>query len=267
LGVETDTGYAKVGDGDTEWADLAYGNLNPAPLAATLQNYVEWLNDCTAQPGVPDNGWTLVQTAAGMANTLAVDDYTGINAWGAIKINLRTGATNKYYVFTGSIISQATLTSGVLGQGEMRVKTRFGVMALSDVTNTFIIRSGIQSHTQQEPDNGCFFRYAYNVNGGRWQAVTRAATVETAQDTGVTVTASATAMSTFEVVVNDDGTSAAFYIDGVLTNTITTNIPVLPTQTIGGCWSIIRSAGTADGIYAALLDYFYYRRAFSTPRP
>lgn len=95
---------------------------------------------------------------------------------------------------------------------------------LSDGTNRYTLVMGVaNSSTSLNPNDGIYFRYADNVNSGKWEAVCRFGATETAVDTGITAD---TSWHTFAFVVNATGTSVGFYIDDVLVATITTNIPV-----------------------------------------
>jgi hypothetical protein len=67
-----------------------------------------------------------------------------------------------------------------------------------------------------------FFRYTDNVNGGRWEAVTKAGGVETATDTGIAVVANT--WYKLRLVVNAAATSVAFSINGALVATNVSNI-------------------------------------------
>lgn len=68
---------------------------------------------------------------------------------------------------------------------------------------------------------GCYFRYTHNVNSGKWECVNNNGATETASDSGITVTANTWVK--LKVVVTQ--TDARFYVDGVLVQTIATNLP------------------------------------------
>lgn len=130
---------------------------------------------------------------------------------------------------------------------------RAAISALSDGTNTYTARLGfMNSHTTTASITyGAYFRYTHGTNAGKWEAVCVSGVSETAQDTGVSP--SAASFSAFKIVVNDDATSVAFYIDGTLTNTITTNIPTATGTTNGQAATIEKTAGsTSRSLY---VDY------------
>jgi hypothetical protein len=111
-----------------------------------------------------------------------------------------------------------------------------------------------------ESVDGVFFRYTHSVNGGKWQAVCRSNNVETAEDTGIIVIAASQTYK-LEVDVNATGTSAAFRINGTLTNTITTNIPTGAGRETGFGHMVLRSVGTA-AVNASDLDYVAAEQRF-----
>jgi hypothetical protein len=140
------------------------------------------------------------------------------------------------------------------------LKWRCALETLSDGTDTYTASVGFHDVvTSGDAADGAYFRYTHGVNSGKWQAVTRASSVETAEDTGVT--AVVTTYSIFEVRINAAGTSATFYIDGVLTNTIATNIPTAGTSFM---IKIEKTAGsTARKFYA---DYVQLTATRTTAR-
>lgn len=68
---------------------------------------------------------------------------------------------------------------------------------------------------------GCYFRYTHSINSGRWECVNHNGTTETATDSGIPVVAN----NWVKLKVTVTPTEARFYIDGILKQTNTTNIP------------------------------------------
>lgn len=129
---------------------------------------------------------------------------------------------------------------------------RAALKDLSDGTDTFTVEIGFGNGTSSAPTNGAFFRYTHSVNSGKWQAVSVLAGTETAEDTGIT--AAVDGFHIFKIVANDDATQIDYYVDGVKTNDITTNIPSSSTAIFGYNGTIRKTAGsTAKGFY---VDYF-----------
>ncbi|MEP7077078.1 MAG: hypothetical protein ABI878_14830 [Acidobacteriota bacterium] len=225
-------------------------------------------HDMEEQSGFAYSGFVVVQSAAGMTN-LTPPTWSNYPATtGVIILTLRTLATNNIGISERSIVNPTLAEFGILGQGAVNFKSRFGFIALSDGTNTYTVRCGVSNGHIVAPTKGCFFRYTHSVNGGRWEAVCTDG-VETAVDTGVTVAVgvgSAGALHTFEVRVNAAGTSATFFIDGSLVATITTHIPTGSANLVGNMFQMIRSAGTTT-VDIMALDYIRGEWNFTTPRP
>lgn len=135
-------------------------------------------------------------------------------------------------------------TGFILGFGNsLRVRYRARVNTLSDGTDTFSVTIGLIDNisTGNDHTDGCYFKYTHGTNSGRWQAITASNGTRTTQDTAVSAD---TLFSIFEVAVNSDATSVAFTINGVVVNTITTNIPTgIGRETFYG-FKITKSAGT-----------------------
>jgi hypothetical protein len=188
-------------------------------------------------------GWSVVTTGTG----------TTVNT------NTAAGMDNTEHVIGVTAIAPGTVSPAttamikgdanqfIFGNGHSFInKWRSLLSIASDGTNAYTVWVGFQDqlNTSGTPTDGVFFRYTHSVNGGRWEAVCRAASTETAVDTGVAAITT-TVFQTLEIRVNAAGTSATFYIDGTLTNTVTTNIPT------GGNFcglgaKIERSAGTSN---------------------
>jgi hypothetical protein len=145
---------------------------------------------------------------------------------------------------------------------EMSMRIAFD--ALSDGTDTYHIRIGFMDaqQTQAAIVDGAYFRYSHGVNSGKWQAVTISNSSETAEDTGVA--AEAAVYHVFKVVTNSDATQVDFYIDGVKTNDITTNIINSASRLTGKALVIEKTAGsTARSLY---VDYISFAVTRTTAR-
>jgi hypothetical protein len=139
---------------------------------------------------------------------------------------------------------------------------RAALKDLSDATDTFIARLGFMESFTATPGNGAYFRYTHSVNGGKWEAVTVSGGIETAEDTGIL--ADVSVFHTFKIEVNDAATQVDFYIDGVKTNDITTNIINSGANLTAYNCAIQKTAGsTAKGMY---VDYFELLTTRTTAR-
>jgi len=137
-------------------------------------------------------------------------------------------------------------SSILLGAGQVAFTSILVVPTLSDGTNTFVVRSGLQDSASGDGTDGVFFRYAHSVNSGRWELVCRSNGTESTRDTGITVVAGTRYMLMLKV--NATATSAQAFINGATVGTpLTTNIPTGAGRETGvnGC-SIVKSAGTTN---------------------
>lgn len=203
--------------------------------------------------------WT--HTVAGTSAAWSVPsggDRT-LKTFGIIRLNLGTAATGR-----GSIISNSTGVDVLFtGLGELRYTYRFKLATLSDGTNTYVGRCGFIDSISAESTDAIYFRYTHSVNGGKWEAVTRRNSVETAVDTGIS--ASTTDWRVFDIIVSADGTSVAFYIDLALVATITTNIPGDASRGFVAGMYFQRSAGTTT-LNCVDSDFMSYKLTLTTNR-
>ncbi len=95
--------------------------------------------------------------------------------------------------------------------------------ALSTTAQHYILRMGFLENSEDDSQNGCFFRYTDDVNSGKWQGYCVSGGSSSTCDTGTTVALDAWYRLT--VSVNSAGNSADFQIDGVSKCQVTTNIP------------------------------------------
>lgn len=155
-----------------------------------------------------------------------------------------TGTTNTgrgAYLRTGN-------GSITFGSHEIKYRCRTALSALSDGTDTYTAYFGLGDNPNSgDMVNGCYFRYTHSVNSGKIEAVCSNSSTRTASDTGITPTSSS--FRIFEIVVNQAASSVAFYIDGSIVSTITTNIPStynFSTSVSNIMQKIEKSAGTTD---------------------
>lgn len=179
--------------------------------------------------------------------------------------SLTTGTTTAGYA---SIVSR--YASGILlGGGEWRLRVIFLIPTLSDGTDTYTLHVGFgDSQVGGNPTDGAFLRYTHGTNSGKFEAVTRSNSTETATDTGVTV-----AIDTWyrlDVIVNADASEVEFYLreddtgDSNLVATNTTNIPSGTGRENAVQASILKSAGTSARLLH--IDYAGGRCTFTTQR-
>jgi hypothetical protein len=159
------------------------------------------------------------------------------------------------------------------GGGTWVFETFVNVEILSDASNRFRFISGFgNAATNGSESNGTFFTYDEGAtqNGTaaslNWQTQTCNASVRTLTTTSVAVTAGA--WTKLRIEVNAAATSVAFYINGTLVATHTTNIPKwLAANNPRGFnvkQSIVKTIGTTTR--SVFCDYFGYENYLTTPR-
>jgi hypothetical protein len=176
---------------------------------------------------------------------------TAENAFGVYDVSTSTSTAGGASIARGS---QLTFGFGYTFQVEFRM----ALSALSDGTDTYTAYAGFNDVTNGDGTDGAYFRYTHGTNGGRWEAVTRSNSVETAADTGVA--ADAGTYHIFKIIANAAGTQIDFYIDGVLKNSITTNIPSDAARLTNNTYVIKKTAGsTSRSLYMDFASYIATR--------
>jgi hypothetical protein len=240
---------------DLASADTARINLGVGFGQPKTRSYS--FTDCTTVPtsGLFSDFWFGSWTGTGAQLTsIAVGSF---NAFGIYSLDLGTTTTGRASLWAG------TASAVKLGLGQTRFAARYAVQVLSNGTDTYTARVGFIDSNSAESTDGCFFRYTNGVNAGKWQAVCRNNTTETATDTGVTATAGT--FQRFEVTVNAAGTSVAFAIDGSTVATITTNIPTAAGRETTYGIMAVKSAGTT-ATSGGYIDYAEVEMFFTSTR-
>jgi hypothetical protein len=243
--ISASAGYLKS-DGSWSFPTPADGTtLAPARFYA--------FNDCLAV--INEANWFYTVTGTGAAHSAIA--FADLNSVGAIRGALGTVATNRIS------IASLSLASFSLGNGPARYGSRLRMASVSDATNTWSLRNGFIDSVSSESVDGVFFRYTDSVNGGRFQAVSRANNIETASDTGI-LAALATTYK-MEIDINADATVAVFRVNGAVVSTITTNIPKGAGRELGYGLLAMRTVGVA-AINAYDAEYLLADLQFTSPR-
>jgi hypothetical protein len=180
------------------------------------------------------------------------------NAMGVTQVDTGTTATGRAGLgMVSGAIFKPTLAQSIFCN-------RIALEAVSTITETFTARIGQGDFYTVGTDgtNGLFFSYTDLVNGGKWLAISRVAGVTvTSVDTGITPDLD---FHTYEVVLDEDGQQARFYIDSALVATI--NAPSLPTvgNAMGAGFQIVKSVGTTQRNMSC--DFMLYRLQRSAVR-
>jgi len=159
------------------------------------------------------------------------------------------------------------------GGGAWVFETSICVETLSDITNRFRFIAGFgNAATNLAESNGTFFTYDEGAtqNGTaatpNWQTQTCNASVRTLTTTSVAVTAGA--WTKLRIEVNAAATSVAFYINGTLVATHTTNIPKWLAANNPRGFNVKQSIVKTIGITSrsVFCDYLGYENVLTTPR-
>lgn len=206
-----------------------------------------------------DGNARLVDAGAGAGASVQPGTYgigTSANAIGVSQLDTGTTAAGRRTL-------SSNLSSLVTTKSRLRFGSRFALEQLSTGAQTFVSHIGyLDSSATGEPNNGAYFRYNEAVNGGRWQCVTAQGGTRTTTDSGITAD---TNYHQFVVEINEAGTSVEFYIDAVLVQTITTNIPNgTVAQAFGYGWKMEKSVGTTT--VAQSVDWYYFESERTTAR-
>lgn len=186
------------------------------------------------------------------------------NQQGVITFSTTTANSNFAFIGSNSVIQLW------FGSGVWNFETSIYINNLSTVTERYRWISGFGSNiTTGTETDGVFFTYdeGGTLNGtaasANWQCVTVANSVRTLTTTSTAVTASA--WNKLRIEVNAAGTSVAFYVNGTLVATHTTNIPLASnSRYVTVKQGIAKTIGTTARL--VYCDYIGYENILTTPR-
>jgi hypothetical protein len=174
-------------------------------------------------------------------------------ALGVVETDTGTTATGRAAL--GAAGSGATLQ--LLNRPNLKwyFGARLAVNILSSDTERYFLGAGIwDGYSLSTPingNNGAFFRYQHDNNGGQVECVCIKAGVEIASDSGFLMDLD---YHNFEIEM--DSTEAKFFINGVLVHIETNQIPFGPAERFGYGWKIQKTNGTSQrNMYA---DWYYF---------
>lgn len=185
----------------------------------------------------------------------AVEGGIGTNASGtgtAVSVNVtpdpggkpgictkRTGSTGLGYAYS------VTNNIGILlGYGVFTLEGLCRIVNLSDGTDHFEWKFGLNDLYNAAGQDGVYFRYRHDENSGRIRCITVNNNTETITDLGASYAVVANTWMKLEIIVNAVGTSAEFYVNDVLVATHTANIPTGIGRQTGFCDGLRKIAGT-----------------------
>lgn len=214
---------------------------------------------------VPDPGITFPFEECLVASPLNSGVTSSVSGAGSSAALLGTAIPNRpgiIELITGTTTTGRSALIGItdavqLGALDCVYQGAVAIPTASDGTNRFTLRMGLGDSASAESVDFIGFRYTDNVNGGKWQAVTRKNSVETAVDTGQIIESPTPAWHKWGFRVNTAGTSVVFLIDGVTVATISTNIPTGSSRKLTYLPGfILKSLGTAARSF--YVDRFAY---------
>ena len=150
----------------------------------------------------------------------------------------------------------------LLGGGVLVCETYIRIPILSNATQQFILRCGLLDSFTGESIDAVYFRYADNLNSGKFQSVTRSNNVETATDTGIAVVANI--WYKLAIIVNANANTISFLINNALVSTITTNIPNAAGRQLGFGSYLQKIVGNTNSVVDA--DYVKVSQKFTLAR-
>ena len=245
----------------TNWINMS-GTSN-GPLALTSYVFDDHL---TGEPQTTNGGiqhgfsinwvtWLSGTGAQSQESTLGInstDKCIGV-------FDLQTGTTS-----TG----RCAITIGddqiIFGFAEFVTEWRVVVTTLSTAAQEYNVYIGFIDNNQAigEPVDGVYFKYDRNTSAN-WIITTSNNSTRTNTTTSVAVTAT-TPFQKLKIVVNNTGTSAQFFIDGVSVGTIATNIPTGAGRQTGLGAKIEKQAGTTNR--QLNMDYVSLEYTFAVSR-
>lgn len=207
------------------------------------------------------SGMTESGMVSDLANTGTITTVGTAANPGVFSLNISTSASSRAGTWSGT-----ALDAVLFGGGEVYLEALVKVSALSDATDTYIIRCGmLDTRGDANSVDGIYFRYTHSVNSGNWEGVTRSNSVETVASGG-TAGAPSTSFQKLGILINAAGTLVTFYLDDVSMGTSATNIPTAAGREtgIGGAF-ITRTAGTTTA-RSFSIDYYRWYQNLTTTR-
>lgn len=148
-----------------------------------------------------------------------------------------------------------------LGQGTFSMEFIHSIPALATAAKDYVMVMGLSNAiTNATITNGVYFLYNRSVYGATIQCVTMSGGVSTVQAAS---SISANTWYKYKIEINAAATSVNFYIDGVLQQTITTNIPL--SQTLNGFYGQ-QITSSSFNVCGFDLDYIWYKYYLTTAR-
>ena len=211
------------------------------------------------------DGLLSINSGGGASITAGSSIPNRTNQQGVISFTTLAAATNYILYASGNGTAQFWF-----GGGAWNFETSLNISTLSSLTNRYRFLSGFGNNSANSTEtDGVFFTYdeGGTANGAaasaNWQCVTVANSVRTLTTTTTAVTAAA--WNKLRIEINAAGTSVAFYVNGTLVATHTTNIPLgSASRYVLMKQGIFKTIGLTPAV--VFFDYLGYENILTTPR-
>ncbi len=256
FGTNTQMGFITSNDGSINVQNGA-GTINLSGQAsgfqpnAVLQLFDDFVANVPASLG--ELQWTYNNSPSYLNSTA---DHPGI-------VQLVGGVISKSYFLLTNLSSNDPHPGFILGNGAVFQSFTASLVTLSALGNRYYSIVGLVDDitigAAPVINNGVYFSYKDDVNGGQWQINSAASGVTTTTNTSVVAL---TGFTTFGISINASATLVTYFINGLNVGTISTNIPT--TANMFPNWSLLRVSGSLPN---TLIDLFWMTFALSNPRP
>ena len=249
LGVPTTTGQVLTSTpgGNRSWTNVGQ-ILNP------LREIVQ-MEDWITGSYLGTFNWTRTVGGAGAAANMHPTTANNLGRPGILELTSGTTATGRANMSLGANSMQ-------FGSGAMELTASFFLPNLSDVSQTFLFRFGFGDQTTNADFvDGVYFEYNSSLSNN-WLLKTASNSSRTAFDSQIAVNANTWVKLT--LAVNDDATTADFYINGSLVRSETANIPLGDTRRHGPTFVVAKTVGTTAR--RVLNDYVLFKQNLVTSR-
>jgi hypothetical protein len=221
----------------------AFVNSNPLQSSVIFEDFY---GAGTSSGQVGQYGWQVGGSGTITAGAVLDNGHPGVYS-----ITVNSGATPGYIELAPS---QGAI---IFGGGQIDLYWTINIPTLSISTARYTLAVGFGGDGVIGNDTA-LLQYSDNVNSGKWQTVTQKAGSGTNTNTTIAVT---TGWHTIRVSVNAGITAIAYYVDGVLAATDTTN---LTNNKISPLLGIQNNVGATNDIVYADMCYMY--QSLTNPR-
>lgn len=199
-----------------------------------------------------ETGWTST-TSYGAISKVAILDA---NSPGLLQFSTGTNSTGRSCLYQGT-------SNMFFGGGAVIWSGRFRFEDLSISTQEYIFDAGFGDQTTtSDHTDGVYFEYRRASGGNYWRCVTASNSTRTINTTTSNIIEDT--WYNLRIEINATATQALFFVNNILINTITSNIPNSSTKVCSLNNRLRKSVGTTDRlVYLDYIDVFQY---FSSKR-